>query len=157
MDDASDDFEVSLTEPRLLRATVTILKVVAVLYLALVVYGVVQAYGRQADAYRDYLLTRTYVKGAAPFVAEPTLLPLLPELGRGVLTSLVVFAGGDVVRLLLALRAIALRTRRELGELSTRVHYQTGGGQTAGGQTGGGRTGGGRPGGATSPDTAPTV
>lgn len=124
MDDESSDFEVSLTEPRLLRATVTILKVVAVLYLALVVYGVVQAYGQQSTAYRDYLLARTYLKGV-PVVSEPTLLPFLPELGRGVLTSLVVFAGGDVVRLLLALRAIALRTRKELGELSTQLHYRT--------------------------------
>lgn len=123
MDDTSSDFEVSLSEPRLLRATVTILKVVAVLYLALVIYGVVQAYGRQADAYRDYLLTRPYLKDAR-FAAEPTLLPFLPELGRGVLTSLVVFAGADVVRLLLALRGVAIKTRQELAELAAQLQYR---------------------------------
>lgn len=123
MDD-STDFEVTLTEPRLLRAMVLVLKVLAVLYLGLAIYGVVAAYGQQSNVYRDYLLMRPALKGPN-LVPEPSLLPLLPQLVRGVLTSLVVFAGGEIIRLLLGLRAVALKTRHELGELAAQVQYRT--------------------------------
>jgi len=123
MDDTTE-FEVTLTEPRLLRGMVVLLKVLAVVYLVIVVHGAVHAYQEQARLYRDYLLTRPILKGP-DLVLEPSLLPLLPHLAGGVLTSLVVFAGGELIRLLLQLRALAIRTRHELGELAAQVQYRT--------------------------------